>query len=430
MDWARESRDMKAIYQNSILTIAVAPTGDHTQSGIFSKRIGGHTWPVELPLDEKQSLFAFKWVEMEHDNLSELDTRGWTLQERLLSPRVAIYKSGQLYFECGWHTVSESQPSKDSQRIDEANPDFWAALFRMRFTYDSQPQNQLSDVWERCWRGIVENYSARRLTFGKDRMIALNGIVEELYEKKRDTYLVGLWQDRICEHLLWQIKEKVTQHASTGFDAPSWSWLSALYPVTYRDVPSKSSFASRFGMLTTYDMDFIDAEINTDNTFSKVTGRLFLQGRVTEVYQRSNDSRRLYFTTTAPDSNEEDAFEWHADQISKDDRAIWLLKVLSNDFGACFLCIVPASSEDTADGRRTHFLRQGVCRIIVPNKLEWENRRTNMSDKQGHDADEGPDKRWGRIVKDMDKAVEVAHAEKLLDRIDRGLVWSERIVLE
>ncbi|KAH9204844.1 hypothetical protein DL95DRAFT_271743, partial [Leptodontidium sp. 2 PMI_412] len=64
-DWEQQAAAISSVYRHAYLTISASASLDST-SGCFPP----------------------------------LSTRGWTLQERVLSPRTVHYASDQLYFEC------------------------------------------------------------------------------------------------------------------------------------------------------------------------------------------------------------------------------------------------------------------------------------------------------------------------------------------
>ncbi|CZR63512.1 uncharacterized protein PAC_13409 [Phialocephala subalpina] len=85
----------------------------------------------------------------------------------------------------------------------------------------------------RAWYRMVENYSRRTLTFEKDKLPAVAGIVEEFKSIITDKPLLGLWQGDLLTGLLWQTAEPTTRIEHTGI--PSWSWASVNGPVNWQN---------------------------------------------------------------------------------------------------------------------------------------------------------------------------------------------------
>ncbi|KAK4155262.1 heterokaryon incompatibility protein-domain-containing protein [Chaetomidium leptoderma] len=155
-------------------------------------------------------------------------TRGWILQERLLSPRILHFGPEELSFEC-----------------------FESSTCQCTL----------------CWRRLVEDYSRLRLTQGKDVFPAVSGMARQMQSVRGvgTRYVAGLWEDSLVwGDLLWHVQlppsssspstEGETLVAGAGLDgdgaaarrwgakevcrpagwrAPSWSWASVCAPVEF-----------------------------------------------------------------------------------------------------------------------------------------------------------------------------------------------------
>jgi hypothetical protein len=74
-------------------------------------------------------------------------------------------------------------------------------------------------------------YSARKLTYQTDRLIALQGLAYETQKGRlSDKYLFGLWNGDMPHHLLWRGRNCLTRSPET-LQVPSWSWASKFGPV-------------------------------------------------------------------------------------------------------------------------------------------------------------------------------------------------------
>lgn len=104
-DWERESAKMLSIYNNSYLTVAATRSSDSSE-GFLGPRadrefveleyvragISGKVLAFNLPLREE--LVKLDYITLPNEPLSK---RAWSLQERVLSYRVLIYGSDQMY---------------------------------------------------------------------------------------------------------------------------------------------------------------------------------------------------------------------------------------------------------------------------------------------------------------------------------------------
>ncbi|KAH8665082.1 heterokaryon incompatibility protein-domain-containing protein [Tricladium varicosporioides] len=102
-DWATESSKMADIYGNATLTIA-ATGGSNCNSGCFIKASGDTTHTlskISLLLPDLSTGTISICTESIKDPMREpLNRRAWALQERLLSPRLLVYSSGTVSWQC------------------------------------------------------------------------------------------------------------------------------------------------------------------------------------------------------------------------------------------------------------------------------------------------------------------------------------------
>jgi hypothetical protein len=106
------------------------------------------------------------------------------------------------------------------------------------------------------WYRMMGIYSRRKLTFKKDKLAALAGIVEEFGSLIGDTPAVGLWKGDMLEGLLWQTAEPTGRVDYLGA-LPSWSWASVDGPVSWERVSLAPS-----GILPQNQLQVISCEID------------------------------------------------------------------------------------------------------------------------------------------------------------------------
>jgi Heterokaryon incompatibility protein (HET) len=158
-----------------------------------------------------------------------ISQRAWTLQESWLSPRLLIYGSGPLQWQCltASHSFGGAPPSQAPQEIVPTAP-------RQRFftsSDDHTPSN--GEAISREWGQIIRQYTSRAITDPNDKLLALSGIAAEFQRLSGDEYFAGLWRSTLPHSLLWhQLSpispgpRKTTIQPSSGYRAPSWSWAS------------------------------------------------------------------------------------------------------------------------------------------------------------------------------------------------------------
>jgi hypothetical protein len=196
-----------------------------------------------------------------------LSSRGWTLQERLLSPRTLHYGTNQMYWECQECLLAEDgayfQPDcrtlptfrdlplkEPSDGLAKLNISENALSTRSERAMATSVSNQL---WSYAWTRLIEEYSRRELTRAEDKLPALAGIARTISACSGDTYLAGLWRGSILETLLWRVSVSESHHMCTDphhdallpppakskvqsptcYRAPSWSWAALDAHVDY-----------------------------------------------------------------------------------------------------------------------------------------------------------------------------------------------------
>jgi hypothetical protein len=121
-DWLNEASSMSAVFGGAILTIAVAASENHSE-GIFRNKEARCMRPFRIerfeavPYSQRSkyggegSAYMFPSSEKARGGCRPkgiLDSRGWILQQQLLSPRILYYGHGELYWDCITFSVSTS----------------------------------------------------------------------------------------------------------------------------------------------------------------------------------------------------------------------------------------------------------------------------------------------------------------------------------
>jgi len=132
----------------------------------------------------------------------------------------------------GWSLASSRRTSRDilHYRLDIEHP-----------TFDLE------------WRGLVRDYTQRKLSRPTDRILAISGIAtayQRFAESRKQshdctqttqsmitlsTYVAGHWLYRLPNDLLWTVHAP-QQARPTVYQGPSWSWTSVNGPVSFGHV--------------------------------------------------------------------------------------------------------------------------------------------------------------------------------------------------
>lgn len=116
-NWQRESANMAYAYQNSLITLAAtSSTGSHT--GLLYDRVALKypVIPTRLFWDPNRQCASGALPESQQSYWEtsvlggHLQTRGWTLQERAMAPRILHFTKDEIYWECAALIAAETAP--------------------------------------------------------------------------------------------------------------------------------------------------------------------------------------------------------------------------------------------------------------------------------------------------------------------------------
>jgi len=185
-DWQIEASRMASIYGNAVVNLAAA----HAKNGSFG-------------------LFINRDIAITTEHYVRTNTgKVFYLPSKALCFETQHNFTSQLYYQCKQGTFCETWPN-GHRSLDGHFP----------------PKLGLNE-----WPEIVQQYSECKLTYSKDKLIALSGIARLLQSETQDMYLAGMWRKNLERQFCWsrvdapahhQIKPKLESHR-----APSWSWAS------------------------------------------------------------------------------------------------------------------------------------------------------------------------------------------------------------
>lgn len=172
-------------------------------------------------------------------SMERISTRGWTFQERVLSPRNLIF-GGRLVWQC--HTTQESAGGVPYWDDDAPTVDVRAlgrSLFnsyhKIGSTHIGGPSiyKEQYDLWYRA----VEEYSRRDLSVAKDKLPAISALAQVFQELIEDEYLAGIWRGDLLRGLMWCTYPTLNLTKPDSWRAPSWSWACHDNEVSYKKMP-------------------------------------------------------------------------------------------------------------------------------------------------------------------------------------------------
>lgn len=254
-EWLSESAKMHGIYNQAYITIA-AVSSSTSSDGIFNQQCQdrsngiGSFVPFRsiLPDGRRSTLYITdidligQWGDLLFKG--PLCRRAWSCQELLLSPRILYYAKTQLFWQCAHSIRSQDNmmqlPSTTLwglERTEFGPANMWRdVLLEGDYRGISERRNHrpsggtltmtqlsvedLSKVWYH--RIVGFDYSRRKMTYGRDKLLAISSLAQILYKRRPNPYYAGLWRDCLLEGLCWVRREPGGKAAE--YRAPSWSW--------------------------------------------------------------------------------------------------------------------------------------------------------------------------------------------------------------
>lgn len=255
-DWEQEAAQMGSVYSNAYLTIAASGSADGRGGCQVVDAVRSYG-PVDIechvnvdastsetPLETSRTIRL--WSRDTYPigqilGIDPLTQRGWTLQERELSPRIVHYCKDTIRWECRELRASIEFPWGDPASFDVgrlfdggsfARPTLIGMPRSGSKPIDSVTKQRLS------WFELVDRYTSRALTKQTDILPAFSGIARSIAESTSDEYYAGLWRSYFAHCLLWasnwHVGRGFKQHSRpSDYLGPSWSWASVKGPVHY-----------------------------------------------------------------------------------------------------------------------------------------------------------------------------------------------------
>ncbi|KAL2069187.1 hypothetical protein VTL71DRAFT_15525 [Oculimacula yallundae] len=266
-----ELSSMCRIYQQATFTI-VAASATSASQGFLEDREPLEP-AVQIPFwapDDTLTSVYLRAEQLYDDDEEPINSRAWTLQEQLLSPRRLVYASHTLQYQCREHTLNLGNSIHTPAQLESRN---------YLVTLEGVAEEIRDQEIGRAWVDIIRMYSQRRLSFQEDKLTALGGIAEAFSSHKPGDYIAGLWSGEVLARLLlWVITPK-GYAASPIYVAPSWSWASLDCPVLFHYFHHKHTFKL-------YHVDIKSYNVVLDNA-ALPFGRIRSGELTIEAYARS-----------------------------------------------------------------------------------------------------------------------------------------------
>ncbi|KAF4630750.1 hypothetical protein G7Y89_g7382 [Cudoniella acicularis] len=213
-----ELASMCRIYQHATVT-TVAASASSANQGFLEDR-GPPNPSTQVPFwdpNGKLSSVSLRFQDYYNDEREPINTRAWTLQEQLLSPRLLIYATHTLQYHCQQHTVNLG---------NSINVTAGFIPRRLRRFSELASDDLSVQAIGREWGDIIAMYSQRYLSYPEDKLTALAGVAESFSFQANIKYLAVLDNATLPFGRVRSGHLKLMAYVRQGFfDAPrSFKW--------------------------------------------------------------------------------------------------------------------------------------------------------------------------------------------------------------
>lgn len=277
-DWKVESVKMDRVYSNSFLNLSATASWD-SHGGLFKEGEFELLQEEEVIIDieglpsaydraavprcphERSCFFKRRCTIVDTTfwdmqvNKGPVNTRGWVLQERLMSSRVLHFCHNQIGWECACHAIprvaADCRAHRPRNSANHSRAGGNPERIRQRLLASQSgphPSSLTINSPIDLWAAVVNAYTKTRLTYSTDKLVALSGLAKTISREMNCDYFAGLWKSHLVSQLLWYIEPSFDQRDRTfsnpgEYDprnsAPSFSWAAVdvaghgvAYPVT------------------------------------------------------------------------------------------------------------------------------------------------------------------------------------------------------
>lgn len=207
------------------------------------------------------------------------------MQERLLSRRIVHFSQEAVYWECHELLASEIYPNgipaSDSSLGDRHTKKLKALLDTYQRSEEPEPRRLLYQYWG----SFLEQYTSCKLTYSRDKFVAIAGVARRVETVLQDELIAGLWRSRFIEQLCWSTFDYTGRgrppNPAKPWIAPSWSWANCEY--------SSCSLVSGDTSTSTYLARLVNVHTHAENSGALIGGSVSLQCRLVPA--------KLHFTS-------------------------------------------------------------------------------------------------------------------------------------
>ncbi|UPK91894.1 hypothetical protein LCI18_002829 [Fusarium solani-melongenae] len=226
-DWHIESKLMEQVFSSAYCTLA-ASCASGTNDGFLKERPDRRCIPMTFG---DATYYACENIDDfgTHVDQSELNQRGWVMQERALSRRTIYFVENQSYWECGGGVRCETMTKMNNRK----------ASFLGDANFPHSAEKYVKGLKIEFFQDLYVRYSKLALSFAFDRPIAIRGLENRLLSTFNTTGGYGVLDCYFHRSLLWKRGGEALRRIPNrrGEPVPSWSWMAYDGAIDYVSAP-------------------------------------------------------------------------------------------------------------------------------------------------------------------------------------------------
>jgi hypothetical protein len=269
---------MRDVYSNAAFCIAATAAQDGN-IGLFVDRDSESLTPIKVqlkwhpsqpqphPMRQGDYQLSCHWIIPEWAiDAAPLNQRAWVAQERHLSRRILHFARELLFWECRESFTCENYPDALTHWVTEArNLKLFLHEHKTRSATgtDTDPKDDHRIYYR--WCQFRAFYTNCQLSYGKDILVALRGISQEVADVLHDEMVVGLWKNFLIKELCWYCPDTSMNPRRPSYPGPcpSWTWVTSTKPTASNILFSHGALRSLGSMAVVVDIR-VDTTLSGD----------------------------------------------------------------------------------------------------------------------------------------------------------------------
>jgi hypothetical protein len=223
-------------------------------------------------------------------------SRGWTLQETMVSNRCLHFFDKQVTFVCAeefaqdWRSTSLDAASRDIHRFRIPSHALWQ-MNPIAGSIRSDTESSKQSKWLRSFEiyaRVMSDYTSRQLSYESDILNAFQGLTSAILRLSSGSFFYGLPSISFDHALLWlPLSSNQTRRILGERRIPSWSWAGWTGQSTYNCCSTRGG-PSHWFHLNSFVKDIHIVENGVSSRIERLSGSFFEDEECSSYFKARN----------------------------------------------------------------------------------------------------------------------------------------------